>query len=419
MAIPRASGAPGTTRSWAVRTFDSLGERNFRLLWFGMLLSMGGMQMQMFTRALHAYDMTASATVTALVTMGWAPTMLLFSLYAGVLGERMERRTLIQISQVGNSIIPAVIAVLTLTHTVHWTQLLGASLIQGFMFATQMPARQAVIPTLVGKQRVSNALALNATAMGIMNVAGQAFGGVLYDTASPGGSYIVAASLCAMSVWFTARLPKMYPEKKPGARRPVLAEVGDGLKYIAQTPLVRMLLVQNLVVVLLAFPFRMLVQVFAKEVYGSSAWQIGVLGALAGLGAVMGALFMAGLRPGQPRGAVLMGTAVVLGCALVLAAGLPWYGVGLFAMVLVGLGESGRMALGQSLVIESTADQFRSRVTSVLMMTWGLMPLAVLPLGAITDALDGPRIPIAVMGGTLLVACTYFLIKHTPVRRLT
>jgi MFS family permease len=290
-------------------------------------------------------------------------------------------------------------------------------MVQGTMFAVMMPARQAVIPKLVGRERVTNALALNASAMGLMNVAGQAFGGVLYDAIGPGWSYVTGAVLNIGAVGFTMQVPKMYPEGKPGAPRSAVADIRDGLTYIVRSDMVKVLLLQGLAVTLLAMPFRMLIQVFAKEVYKSSASEIGLLGAVAGIGAVAGALWIAGLRPGQRRGAVLLGTSVIAGLALLLVAGFPWFAVGIFAMVLAGLGESGRMALGQSLVIECTDEAYRARVTSVLMMTFGLMPLAVLPLGAAYDTI-GARLPVLSMGALLLAVSVYFIAAHPKLRRL-
>ena len=100
-----------------------------------------------------------------------------------------------------------------------------------------------------------------------------------------------------------------------------------------------------------------------------------------------------------------------------MAGGLPWLAAGMGAMVLAGLGESGRMALGQSLVIENTDSAYRARVMSVMMMTFGLMPLAVLPLGIAYDTI-GVRPPVLFMGGLLLVFCMYFILFQPKLRRL-
>jgi MFS family permease len=407
----------GGTRRWAALTFDSLRVKDYRYLWIGMLLSMGGMQMQMFTRGLQAYDLTNSGLITSIVALGWAPTMLLTSLYGGVLGERLERRSLIQFAQASNAVIPAVTGALTLLGVITWSHLLAAALVQGFMFAVQMPARQAVIPRIVGKDRVSNALALNASGMGLMNVIGPAVAGLMYEGLGPGWSYVVGASIGMLAVGATGMVPKMYPDRRDGPRRSALSEIGDGLNYIRSTPMVRTLIVQGIVFALLAMPFRMLIQVFAKEVYGADATQIGIMGAVAGVGAVIGALWIAGLRPGQRRGAVLMGASVVGGTAMMIAAGFPWYAVGILAMALAGLGESGRMSLGQSLVIEQSEDRYRARVTSVLMMTFGLMPFAALPLGYAYDHMDA-RWPVMFMGAVLVAASVWFIVSQPKLRRL-
>ena len=180
--------------------------------------------------------------------------------------------------------------------------------------------------------------------------------------------------------------------------------------------MVRTLLSQVVFITLLAMPFVMLIQVFAKHAYEASAAQIGMLSAANGIGALTGALAIAGLRQGN-RGAILLWSSVLAGLALLLAAAFPIFAIGLVALVLSGFGQSGRMALGQALVIEQTEDQFRARVMSVMMMTFGLMPLAVLPLGAAYDAV-GASIPVFIMGGLLLAVSFYYLATQTKLRRL-
>lgn len=412
----RHRGIMGAPRAWAAVTFDSLQVRDYRLLWVGMLLSMGGMQMQMFTRGLQAFELTNNGFLTSVVTMGWAPTMLMLSLWGGVLGDRLERRSLIQCVQIGTAVIAGVVAVLSFYEVVHWSHLFAASMLQGCLFAMQMPARQAVIPKIVGRDRVSNALALNATSMGLMNFVAPAIAGLIYDSAGPAGSYAVAVVLTVIAIAFTSRLPKMPPEQRVGPRRSAPSQIVDGLAFIRRTPLVRTLLLQGVAVSLLAMPFVMLIQVFAKHAYEASAAQIGILSACNGIGALIGALAIAGLRQGN-RGAILLWSSVLAGVGMVLAAAFPIFAIGAMALFLSGVGQSGRMALGQALVIEQTEDQYRARVTSVLMMTFGLMPLAVLPLGAAYDAI-GASLPVYVMGGLLLTVSFYFLATQARLRRL-
>ena len=125
------------------RTFESLGDRNFRMLWLGMMLSMGGFQMQMIARGILVYDITSDARTTAIVSMGFAPSLLVVSLFGGVLGDRMERRTIIQFAQLVNALSAGIVAALIIAGVIEWWHLFVISIVQGAMFAIQMPARQA------------------------------------------------------------------------------------------------------------------------------------------------------------------------------------------------------------------------------------------------------------------------------------
>ena len=129
------------------RTFESLSIRNFRYLWFGSLLGMAGFQMQSIARTIFVDELTHSAFITSIVGMGFAPTLLIFSLVGGVVGDRVERRMVIQASQAAAAFLALTIATLIAVNMIHWTHLLVASMIQGALFSFQMPARQAILPT--------------------------------------------------------------------------------------------------------------------------------------------------------------------------------------------------------------------------------------------------------------------------------
>ena len=145
----------------------------------------------------------------------------------------------------------------------------------------------------------------------------------------------------------------------------------------------------------------MLVQVYAKDVYGSEPTDVGVLLTALGLGGLVGTIAIANLRKGNRRGWIVLGGAVVASASLGLIVAVPVYAAGVVGMVGMGLAEQARWALGQSLMMENTSDEYRARVMSVLMMTYGLMPLGMLPLGyAIKEF--GARPSVAVLAAGLL-----------------
>ena len=173
-AAPATSAIPSGMRRRATtavsHTLESLKHPQYRYMWAGSMLGMGGFQMQTIARTVFVDDLTGSAFITGLVAMGFAPTMLVMSLFGGVAGDRLERRMVIQISQGAAAVLALSIAVLIATDVVHWVHLFFASMLQGATFAFQMPARQAILPRLVGKENITNAVALNSAGMGIMTI---------------------------------------------------------------------------------------------------------------------------------------------------------------------------------------------------------------------------------------------------------
>lgn len=398
-------------------TFESVIEnRDFRMLWLGMVLAMGGFQMQMVVRGIFVYDLTGDRVITGLVALGFSPSLLIVSLYGGVLGDRMERRLLIQLSQAANGILAAVVAVLMITGNIAWGHLFAVSVAQGAMFAFQMPARQAAIPSLVRKDQLSNAFALNAMAMSIMTLVAPAIGGLLYETIGVEAVYLIVSGIMLIAVVFTSLVPKLYPPVNANGES-VLNNIKAGFKYIGSNKLVLNLLIYSVIVALLSMPFRMLVQVYAKDIYGSEGTGVGLLLTATGFGGLIGTVAIANLRRGHHRGWVLLGGAFVAGSGLAVIVGIPIFVAGLIGMIGLGLGEQARWALGQSLMMENTSDEYRARVMSVLMMTFGLMPAGVFPLAYAMDELGG-RVAVGISAVLLLVFAVLSVVFMPRLRRI-
>lgn len=401
---------------WFKHTFSSLDNRSFRFLWFGMLLSMGGFQMQMIARGILVYDITDDAFRSAVVSMGFAPSLLLVSLFGGVLGERMERRTLIQISQGMNALGAGVVAVLIITDQIIWQHLFIVSVVQGAMFSLQMPARQAAIPKLVGKERVGNAVALNAMAMSLMNIAAPGIGGLIYGIGGPQAAYLVVTGMMLVAVVITSMIPRMYPDGDV-ARDSVLHNIKGGFSYLKRNATVRALLIYSTVLALLSMPFRMLIPVFAADLYGVEPDGVGLFATMVGIGGVAASFLAAGLNRGQRRGLVFLAAGVIAGVSLLLIGLLPFYAVGAAMAIGVGFGETIRWGLGQALVMEETDDEYRARMMSLVMMSFGLMPAAVLPLGWAVEEY-GAQTSAVGTAVVLLTASVLFFLFSGRIRRM-
>ena len=397
-------------------TFESLKHPGYRYLWAGSMLGMGGFQMQAIAQTVFVDDLTGSAFITGLVAMGFAPTILMMSLFGGVAGDRLERRLVIQISQAGAAVLALVIAVLIATDSIHWVHLFFGSMLQGVTFAFQMPARQAILPGMVGRENITNAVALNAAGMGIMTIIAPGIAGVLYLVAGPEAVYSAVAGMSELAVLFTSRLPKFMPDLNR-VKKNVFSDIKEGMQYTCQNRLVFILLISGLTSALLAMPFRMQIPVFTRRLYDIDAAEIGWLMAAMGVGGLLATVLTANLRAGHRRGPII----VVLGIggsgvAMLLLAVSGSYIVGLAVMVGIGFAGAVRMTLGESLVIEATDDAFRARVMSLSMMTYGLMPLGALPMGYAIDTL-GAQTTLVIVGLILLVATAVLMLGSSTLRR--
>ena len=167
-------------------TYQSLKNRDFLFLWIGMLTLMFGMNMQMLVRSYFVYELENSGTLLGIVNAGSAIPMLTLALVGGVIADRLHKKRIIQAGQLLAGIVSLVVAILILTENVTWVHLLIASIVQGAVFAFMMPARQALIPQMVGQKLVSNAVALNAAAMSFSTLAAPTATGLLYEFIGPG-----------------------------------------------------------------------------------------------------------------------------------------------------------------------------------------------------------------------------------------
>ena len=380
-----------------------------------MLAMMGGMQMQMLVRGYLVYDLTGSAARLGLVSASSALPILALALFGGVVADRIERKRVIQVGQAISAALALLVGLAIATDKIAWQHLLAASFIQGAAFAFIMPARQAIIPQLVGKDRLTNAMALNAAGMSSMTLAAPAVAGGIYAWAGPDIAYYVISGLQFLAVLLVGLIPKL--EGGPArSKETVTKDIADGIRYILQAPLVLVLLVMGLMTTLLAMPFRFLLPVFVVDLYHRGPDSMGLLITVMGAGALAGSLSIAALGRWR-RGLILILGTFASGVALLLVALLPFYGVAIGIMVILGLGDATRRALNQTLIMEETEDRFRGRVMSVFMMNFGLMPLAVLPAGAATD-FWGAQVAVGAMAVLLLATSAAVALSQKRLRTL-
>ena len=387
--------------------------RDFRLLWFGMLAWMCAMQMQMLARAYLVYELTDhNAAILGIVSAANALPLLVLALFGGVIADRLEGKRIIQLSQISLALLALFIALSIATDTATWYHLLGGAILHGALVSFMMPARQAIIPQLVGQEGISNAMALNAAGMSAATVMAPAIAGNVYAYLGAEGAYYVITGLFLLSVILTTFLPHI--DAKGTGRRSMMADIKAGLSYIGRSPLVMVLLVTAMATTMLAMPFRFLMPVFVVDVYNRGPEDMGLLLTMMGVGTLIGSLFIAAIGQWH-RGLLLLVGGAISALTLLSVALFPFYYLAVGLMLFLGLGDAGRRALNQALVMEVAEDAYRGRVWSVFMMNFGLTPLGVLPAGLASQYLGG-QVAIGILAVLLLFTVAALLLSQRRLR---
>ena len=415
IAIRRPAAAPRTQALTAGfrRTFESLGNFNFALLWISMLFLMAGTQMQMLAQGYLAYEITGSGTILGYINLGIAVPLLTVPLFGGALADKIDRKLLIQGAQLVAALLALVLGIMIDTDVISWQHLMISSMVQGALFSFMMPARQAIIPQLVGQNRLSNAMALNAAGMSAMSMAAPAGAGFLYDWAGSWNLYYIIAALSFIAVVLMGFVkPTGEPVQKK--QTAMVRDILEGIIYISRQRILVVLLLVGLVTTILAMPFRFILPVFVVDIYKQQADSMGLLTAIMGFGAMAGAMYVAAIGR-KNRGMLLILSSLLSGIGLLLVALIPVYSAAAFIMIILGMGDAGRMSLNQALLIELSDNEYRGRVMSIFMLNFGFMPLGTYPAGVMIDYLGGQFV-IGMMGLALVAVTVVIFASQRQLR---
>ncbi len=401
----------GLWSAWRSRG-SAMRHRDFRYLWLGNSIIMGGNQATFIAAGYLAYELTDSALILGVVSMGFALPMLTLSLFGGALSDRVPRRRIIQIGQLLIAASAASVVVALYLGVVAWGHLLAASAVQGVAFAFVVPARQSLIVDIVGDDLAGNAVALVSISFSLTSLLGPALAGIMYDAVGPFGVYVavLVADLLAVACTGLVRQPGKPGSRSRGARS-FLRDIGAGLRYARNDKMVVALIVVALAFTVLAMPYRSLLPVLVVDVYGQGPRTLGLLSSMVGLGAILGSSYVAWAGR-RCRGTLLLGGAVASGVGLVLIGAVPVLPMAAALTAMIGIGDALRRALNQALLLEVADAEYRGRVVSIYAMNFGLTPAGALPAGALAELL-GVRLALAIFG-VLLVGLAVIIALRSP-----
>ena len=266
--------------------------------------------------------------------------------------------------------------------------LVAASILQGSIMGFSLPSQQAILPEIVGKEQLMNAVSLNGMSMNAMRFLAPAAAGFLVDMIGFDAVYYTMAGLFCISFVLLSVMP---PTGVIGVQKhSAVSDVMKGISYIRHDSTILIILLFALVGVILSLPYILLMPIFADDVLNVGASGLGVLMSASGVGAIVGSLLLASL-PNRKRGFMLIISSIFIGLALLgFSYSVNWV-LSLFLISLVGFAHASRMTLSNTLLQYYTQPEYRGRVMSVYMMEIGFMSFGAFGAGLLADAFGAPR----------------------------
>ncbi len=362
-------------------TFSSLKNRNFRLFFMGQSVSLMGTWMQKTAVSWVIYTLTQSKFMLGISVFATLFPTALFSLYGGIVADRYSRYTILLSTQV-ISLFQAVMLTMAVAFFQEYTVwgIIILSAVLGVINGFDMPARQALMKDLItDKANLPNALALNSSMVNLAKLIGPAIAGFVLEKFSDLACFSInAASFIPVILsLLLMKLPK--PALKPRKEMKLKEEFTEAITYIKSTPEVSSVIVFVAAMSLLVLPFTTLTPVFAKDIYNGSASTLGLIDGIIGLGALIGALFLASLKQGTNLSKVLAINTLVFGVGLSLFSQVSAIHL---ALLFVAVGAFGMMSvrtISNTIVQIHVPNRFRGRVISIYLLAMTM----TIPVGSL------------------------------------
>jgi MFS family permease len=391
----------------------ALRHRNFRIFFYGQSVSLVGTWMQQIAIGWLVYRMTDSALLLGIV--GFSGQIATFFLlpFAGVIADRHHRHRLLLVSQVAAMLQAIVLSVLFFSHAIVIWQIVALSLISGIINAFDLPIRQSFIVDMINDpDDLSNAIALNSTMVNGARLAGPAIGGILIAMSGEGSCFLLNA-LSYVAVIISLMVMQIPRKEHHRGRTSILKELKEGFQYTFGFMPIRTILTLLSAVSLIGGGAQVLMPVFARDVFHGGAQTLGLLMASSGLGALMGAIYLARRKTVLGLGKVILGSSILFGIGMMGFAIVPWLWPSMFFLLCSGFGLMVQMAASNTVLQSMVDDNKRGRVMSFYTMSFmGMAPFGSLLAGSL--AAHGDPRPVLLFGGIFALGGGVLFSRQLP-----
>jgi predicted MFS family arabinose efflux permease len=398
------------------RVFKAFEYRDFRLMWVGACTSSIGTWMQIVAQGWLIYRLSHSAFLLALDQfLGGIPIFLL-SLIGGVVADRVERRRILLGSQYIQLASAGTLTLLVGTGTVHVWEILCLSLVSGFAQAFGGPAYSALIPTLVDREDMPNAIALNSIQFNLAVTIGPALGGLILARLGETWCFgLNALSFIAPIIALSVITTRFLPQKTTDS---MLISLKQGIQFVRNQGSMEALVLLAFCMTALSMPMRTYFPVFVKDIFRRGPETYGQLLSLMGIGSICGSLAIASLGNFKHKGRVALVMLICLGAGITVFALSRSLAVSYVVVALVGFAMMTVFATVTSLVQLITTEEMRGRVMSVYNCAFrGGMPMGNLVSGWLVPMFSAPVV-LGVNGFVLVLLAAYFFVTRSRVTAL-
>ncbi|MCC6147805.1 MAG: MFS transporter [Anaerolineaceae bacterium] len=398
------------------QTFTALRHRNYRIYLIGQVFSLSGTWMQFAAQGYLLYELTKSPAYLGYVAFIDGVPAWLFTLYGGIIADRIPRRTLLLITQSFMMTLAFILSALVFTDLVAPWHILVLAFFLGVGNAFEAPARQSFTIELVTREDLTNAISLNAAMFNAANIVGPAIGGLVYAWVGPGWCFSIngLSFIAVILALVLIRLPRFTPPPQ----RNIMMDVQEGFQFIRQDATVRFLILAVGIVSIFSFSLQTLIPAWATNVLKGDVRTNGMLLAARGAGALMGALTLASLSGRNIRGKLWLIGSFVLPLGMLSFSWVRNLPISLIMLATTGWAMMALANNTNALIQSGVPDHLRGRVMGIYTLVFlGFAPVGSLIIGWLATWLGEPA-ALQIFAAVLLTFAVWVTLRHPEIRAL-
>ena len=384
-AVTTASTAPAKPPG----PFSVLFNRDFRLLWVAGLFRFHSRWMETIVLGFIVWELTKSEFLVGTIGFFRMAAMPILGLPAGIMADRLNRKLIIVFTEGINVVFSIILFILVARGSIQFWQIAALTLAMGTSWMCSFPSRSSLVQDLVGSNRLTNAMSLDMSAMTASKMLGPILAGLLLYLAGPAAATFTLAAL--YTIGFLLLIPVRAPQRTVTLQRePVKQLLTDGVRFVVKSPVLLPAILITITANMFIFPFMVMIPVFALDVLQVNETLMGILAAADGLGALIGALFLASRRSIRGPGMIYaFGTAFAAVAVLGFAQSTS-YALSLTMLLASGLSFAGFTVMQPVLMLLGAPPEMRGRSMGVNMVAVGAAPIGFLLTGAMSQAWGAP-----------------------------